>query len=428
MEDDSADLLHNNAFDDDWNIPSLSFPKIDEDALGLSGAVVQPQDDSDTEKTTVVPAGSLTFEGAAEPSRSAIEDGGEMADLEKIAEDDPEHDPLKTVPVPPKKPLPIKKIALGVIIAVVVIALVVAGVFVVRSKNEDKSQGKRDAIAMCEKAQSKYTKASKALESAMQKAAGLQKLTKDQVADGNVLTKLNKSVEQGEQLSSSNITTECSASLAQTVLESRANNMNSHSGDMQKQADAVASAVKTVETSKKTLETKNARSSLEQAISAARTLLDNSNGQVADEATRNALSQAIDAAQKLLDGKSSDAQAMQSAVKAISTATDSVNASIQAAQAAAAQTNSQNNSQDNSWGNSWGSQYPYGYYDNGGNHTTSGVPAGTTGGGTGGTGGQQDNSGDNGDSDNGASGGNQNGSGAATNPSDNNGTDSNTEN
>lgn len=427
MEDDSADLLHNNAFDDDWNIPSLSFPKIDEDVLGLSGAVVQPQDDSDTEKTTVVPE-SLTFEGAAEPSRSAIEDGGEMADLEKIAEDDPEHDPLKTVPVPPKKPLPIKKIALGVIIAVVVIALVVAGVFVVRSKNEDKSQGKRDAIAMCEKAQSKYTKASKALESAMQKAAGLQKLTKDQVADGNVLTKLNKSVEQGEQLSSSNITTECSASLAQTVLESRANNMNSHSGDMQKQADAVASAVKTVETSKKTLETKNARSSLEQAISAARTLLDNSNGQVADEATRNALSQAIDAAQKLLDGKSSDAQAMQSAVKAISTATDSVNASIQAAQAAAAQTNSQNNSQDNSWGNSWGSQYPYGYYDNGGNHTTSGVPAGTTGGGTGGTGGQQDNSGDNGDSDNGASGGNQNGSGAATNPSDNNGTDSNTEN
>lgn len=427
MEDDSADLLHNNAFDDDWNIPSLSFPKIDEDVLGLSGAVVQPQDDSDTEKTTVVPE-SLTFEGAAEPSRSAIEDGGEMADLEKIAEDDPEHDPLKTVPVPPKKPLPIKKIALGVIIAVVVIALVVAGVFVVRSKNEDKSQGKRDAIAMCEKAQSKYTKASKALESAMQKAAGLQKLTKDQVADGNVLTKLNKSVEQGEQLSSSNITTECSASLAQTVLESRANNMNSHSGDMQKQADAVASAVKTVETSKKTLETKNARSSLEQAISAARTLLDNSNGQVADEATRNALSQAIDAAQKLLDGKSSDAQAMQSAVKAISTATDSVNASIQAAQAAAAQTNSQNNSQNNSWGNSWGSQYPYGYYDNGGNHTTSGVPAGTTGGGAGGTGGQQDNSGDNGDSDNGASGGNQNGSGAATNPSDNNGTDSNTEN
>ena len=428
MEDDSADLLHNNAFDDDWNIPSLSFPKIDEDALGLSGAVVQPQDDSDTEKTTVVPAGSLTFEGAAEPSRSAIEDGGEMADLEKIAEDDPEHDPLKTVPVPPKKPLTIKKIALGVIIAVVVIALVVAGVFVVRSKNEDKSQGKRDAIAMCEKAQSKYTKASKALESAMQKAAGLQKLTKDQVADGNVLTKLNKSVEQGEQLSSSNIITECSASLAQTVLESRANNMNSHSGDMQKQANAVASAVKTVETSKKTLETKNARSSLEQAISAARTLLDNSNGQVADDATRDALSQAIDAAQKLIDGKSSDAQAMRNAVKAISTATDSVNASIQAAQAAAAQTNSQNNSQDNSWGNSWGSQYPYGYYDNGGNHTTSGVPAGTTGGGTGGTGGQQDNSGDNGDSDNGASGGNQNGSGAATNPSDNNGTDSNTEN
>lgn len=370
MEDDPVDLLRNNAFDDDWNIPSLSFPKIDEDALGLSGAVVQPQDDSDTEKTTVVPAGSLTFEGAAEPSRSAIEDGGEMADLEKIAEDDPEHDPLKTVPVPPKKPLPIKKIALGVIIAVVVIALVVAGVFVVRSKNEDKSQGKRDAIAMCEKAQSKYTKASKALESAMQKASGLQKLTKDQVSDGNALTKLNKSVEQGEQLASSNITTECSASLAQTVLESRASNMDKHSGDMQKRADAVASAVKTVETSKKALETKNARGALDQAISTASTLLDNSNGQVADDATRDALSQAIDAAQKLIDGKSSDVQAMQNAVKAISTATDAVNASIQAAQAAAAQTNSQSDSQNDSQNG----QYSYGYqYGNGWeNHNNAG--------------------------------------------------------
>ena len=286
MEDDPADLLRNNAFDDDWNIPSLSFPKIDEDTFGLSNAVVPPQNDSETEKTTVVPAqsdagkekttvvpvrsdskaekttvvplrsdsdieetavvpaGSLTFDGAAEPSHSAVPVSGGIDDLEKLAEDDPEHDPLKTVPVPPKKPLPTKKIVLAVIVAVVVIALIVAGVLATRSK--DKAQSKRDAIALCEKAQSKYSKASKALEDAMQKASGLQKLTEDQVSDGNALTKLNKSVEQGEQLASSNITTECSASLAQTVLESRASNMNKHIGEMQKRADAVASAVKTV--------------------------------------------------------------------------------------------------------------------------------------------------------------------------------------
>ena len=54
---------------------------------------------------------------------------------------------------------------------------------------------------------------------------------------------------------------------------------------------------------------------MQKTIADAKTLLDGSAGQVADESTRDALAKAIDAAQKLLDGKSTDVAAMQNASK-----------------------------------------------------------------------------------------------------------------
>lgn len=64
-------------------------------------------------------------------------------------EDDPEHDPLKTIPASPEKPSPIKKIVVGSVAAVAVIVIIVGGVFVVRAKKE--AQQESAAIAMCEK-------------------------------------------------------------------------------------------------------------------------------------------------------------------------------------------------------------------------------------------------------------------------------------
>ena len=112
--------------------------------------------------------------------------------------------------------------------------------------------------------------------------------------------------------------------------------MNKHSNDMKEQAATIIADVKSVEDSKKTLEVNQIRDALGQSVSGARTLLDSSAWQVADNSTRDALSQAIDAAQKLIDGNGVDTKAMQEASKAISAASDAVNASMKAAQEAAA--------------------------------------------------------------------------------------------
>ena len=183
------------------------------------------------------------------------------------------------------------------------------------------------------KARSKYSEANEILSKAIRKAETSQKLTDSQVADASTLTKLRQSVKQGEQFGAAS---ECSTSLAQSVLQSRARSMNKHSNDMKEQAATIIADVKSVEDSKKTLEVNQIRDALGQSVSGARTLLDSSAWQVADNSTRDALSQAIDAAQKLIDGNSVDTKAMQEASKAISAASDAVNASMRAAQEAAA--------------------------------------------------------------------------------------------
>lgn len=336
---DPNDLLRNDVIDDDWGIPSLTFPAIEDDP---STAVVSPEFETTipgAEQPSTVPTESLKFDGTAQPVQSAVSDDpnsmagnrSDITDLEKLAEDDPEHDPLKTIPASPEKPSPIKKIVVGSVAAVAVIVIIVGGVFVVRAKKE--AQQESAAIAMCEKARSKYSEANEILSKAIRKAETSQKLTDSQVADASTLTKLRQSVKQGEQFGAAS---ECSTSLAQSVLQSRARSMNKHSNDMKEQAATIIADVKSVEDSKKTLEANQIRDALGQSVSDARTLLDSSAWQVADNSTRDALSQAIDAAQKLIDDNSVDTKAMQEASKAISTASDAVNASMKAAQEAAA--------------------------------------------------------------------------------------------
>ena len=269
---DPNDLLRNDVIDDDWGIPSLTFPAIEDDP---STAVVSPEFETTipgAEQPSTVPTESLKFDGTAQPVQSAVSDDpnsmagnrSDITDLEKLAEDDPEHDPLKTIPASPEKPSPIKKIVVGSVAAVAVIVIIVGGVFVVRAKKE--AQQESVAIAMCEKARSKYSEANEILSKAIRKAETSQKLTDSQVADASTLTKLRQSVKQGEQFGAAS---ECSTSLAQSVLQSRARSMNKHSNDMKEQAATIIADVKSVEDSKKTLEVNQIRDALGQSVSGA---------------------------------------------------------------------------------------------------------------------------------------------------------------
>ena len=98
-----------------------------------------------------------------------------------------------------------------------------------------------------------------------------------------------------------------------------------------------------MDASKRALEVNKTTAALQKAIADAKTLLDGSAGQVADESTRDALAKAIDAAQKLLDGKSTDVAAMQNASKVISSTSDGVNKSVAEQTAANAQSNTNSN-------------------------------------------------------------------------------------
>ncbi len=103
-----------------------------------------------------MPTESLKFDGTAQPVQSAVSDDpnsmagnrSDITDLEKLAEDDPEHDPLKTIPASPEKPSPIKKIVVGSVAAVAVIVIIVGGVFVVRAK---KKRSRRALQSQCAK-------------------------------------------------------------------------------------------------------------------------------------------------------------------------------------------------------------------------------------------------------------------------------------
>ena len=98
---------------------------------------------------------------------------------------------------------------------------------------------------------------------------------------------------------------------------------------------------------------------MQKTIADAKTLLDGSAGQVADESTRDALAKAIDAAQKLLDGKSTDVAAMQNASKVISSTSDGVNKSVAEQTAANAQSNTNSNTNSNTGNGTTNRRYTY---------------------------------------------------------------------
>ena len=275
---------------------------------------------------------------------SAVEPATEIEDLEQLAEENPEHDPLKTIPAQPKKePSSKSKYTVIAIIAAVVAAVIaVTSILVVRNKIDTKE--KRAAVSVCQKAKDRYFDASKKLQDAVKQAADLQKTASNQVADATTIEQLNKAINKAQNLEAAS---DCSVFQSETALRTHARNMSKQVGAIKKQAKAVTTAATAVASSKKALNVTKTTASLRKAIADARTLLADSEGAVADESTRDVLAKAIDAAQKLIDGKSTDITAMQNASKTLSSSSDAVNQSVDEQTAANAQANANSNSDSN---------------------------------------------------------------------------------
>jgi len=172
------------------------------------------------------------------------------------------------------------------------------------------------------------------------KKIGAQNPKYVQGADAATIDQLTQAVTKAQNLKTVG---GCSVLLSETTLRAHARSMSKQISNIKEQAKAVTAAATAVAASKRALEVNKTTAALQKTIADAKTLLDGSAGQVADESTRDALAKAIDAAQKLLDGKSTDVTAMQNASKVISSTSDGVNKSVAEQTAANAQSNTNSN-------------------------------------------------------------------------------------
>ena len=379
------------------DIPSMPLDTIDFDDA------VAPADAEET--ATLPPLVSSTDEQDAEATQ-AFDTSDGITDLEELAAEDPEHDPLKTIPVASKEPSADKRKIIAIVAAIAAVAVAIAGVIVVRNRINSKEQ--RAAVVVCEKAKSKYSKANEKLQNAIEQATSLQGTAANQVADAATIDQLTQAVTKAQNLKTVG---GCSVLLSETTLRAHARSMSKQISNIKEQTKAVTAAATAVAASKRALEVNKATAALQKAIADAKTLLDGSAGQVADESTRDALAKAIDAAQKLLDGKSTDVAAMQNASKVISSTSDGVNKSVAEQTAANAQSNTNSNTNSNTGNGTTNRRYTYTWQFGPG--SGNGVNGGGSSGGNGGS--NDDNGGSNGNGnggsndDNGGSNGNGNG-------------------
>lgn len=296
----------------------------------------------------------LFVDSPASASTAFIPESLPMPDDLSDMEND-EHDPLRLVPVPPKKSH--RKTIIITVAIVAIVALVAAGVgFGVWQRQQydrglERNEQHRTALSMCQKSSKAYEKAMKEHKSALKNAKALQNVKSDQVSDAKTLTALQSAVKDAQNLTAVG---ECSADLSNTELRQRSKAMNKQLPTLQSQSKTLndsATAVTNSQKAKEKQDNADALKKLEAAINNAQSLLDNSLYQVADDSTRVTLQSAIDHALELFNGNSTDTNAINQSITDLQTASDDVNASMNALAA------QQQQQQQSNTGNSYNYQY-----------------------------------------------------------------------
>lgn len=307
--------------------------------------------ESDTSADSTMP---LFVNSPASASTTFIPESLPMPDDLSDMEND-EHDPLKLVPVPPKKSH--RKTIIITVAIVAVVALVAVGVgFGVWQRQQydqglERNEQHRTALSMCKKSSKAYEKAVKEYKTALKNAKSLQNVKSDQVSDAKTLATLQSAVKDAQNLTSVG---ECSADLSNAELRQRSKAMNKQLPTLQSQSKTLndsATAVTNSQKAKEKQDNVDALKKLEAAINNAQSLLDNSLYQVADDSTRVTLQSAIDHALELFNGNSTDTNAINQSITDLQTASDDVNASMNAL---AVQNQQQ---QQSNTGNSYNYQY-----------------------------------------------------------------------
>ena len=302
----------------------------------------------------------LFVDSPASASTTFIPESLPMSDDLSDMEND-EHDPLRLVPVPPKKSH--RKTIIITIAIVAIVALVAAGVgFGVWQRQQydqglERNEQHRTALSVCKKSSKAYEKAVKEHKAALKNAKALQNVKNDQVSDAKTLTALQSAVKDAQNLTT---VEECSADLSNAELRQRSKAMNEQLPTLRSQSKTLndsATAVTNSQKAKEKQDNADALKKLETAINNAQSLLDNSLYQVADDSTRVTLQSAIDHALELFNGNSTDTNAINQSITDLQTASDDVNASMNALAAQNQQQQQQRQQQQSNTGNSYNYQY-----------------------------------------------------------------------
>lgn len=219
-----------------------------------------------------------------------------------------------------------KGIIISVIVALVVIAAIIGGVWYWRSseQRQESHQLHQDALTACAEAVDQNSTAQKALTKALADAKSAQSITADQVADSATVDALKKAVAAVKNVEA----VECKTSASTSDLKEYAKTATSQTKTAKKNATAITAAAKAVTDSKNAKDQANAQQALQGKIAEAQTLLDNSLYAVDDNSTRVALESDIANANTVLSQQGTDVKAMQDAVNTLTASMDAVNTSM----------------------------------------------------------------------------------------------------
>lgn len=205
-----------------------------------------------------------------------------------------------------------------IIIAAVAAIVVLAGVGGYAYASNTTYDSYESQLESAKEADSKLVKT-------LAEARTLVKATKDtDVLDKTTLTSLTKSVKTGEARKGVPATSHATKWNLWSASKAKASVVD----DIAKaddSIDAIGKAISKVNKSKTDKQVKDAKDTLNKAISDAETLYKDSEGKVSDDKTRESLKTAIDTAKKTVDDKKSDVKTLNSQKGAVSKAVKSVN-------------------------------------------------------------------------------------------------------
>ncbi|GDZ18719.1 hypothetical protein MCC01963_07690 [Bifidobacteriaceae bacterium MCC01963] len=219
-----------------------------------------------------------------------------------------------------------KGIIISVIVALVVIAAIIGGVWYWRfsEQRQESHRLHQDALTACTEAVDQNATAQKALAKALADAKSAQSITADQVADGATIDTLKKAIAAVKNVEA----VECKTSASTSDLKEYAKTATSQTKTAKKNATAITAAAKAVTDSKNAKDQANAQQALQSKIAEAQTLLDNSLYAVDDNSTRVTLESDIANANTVLSQQGTDVKAMQDAVNTLTASMDAVNTSM----------------------------------------------------------------------------------------------------